>query len=523
MGYTLNVVTDNSSLSAPTSAPVAVDPMRLQVLLESVAVDPLLQLPPGVGAVALTGICNDSRRVQGGDLFLACRGGQFDGSRFIDDAIERGAVAVLCDSHYSGSASVPVIEWADLAAQQGELAQAFYRRPAAAMQMIGITGTNGKTSCSHFVAQAMSRLGQKTAVIGTTGNGFVDALQAATHTTPDAVQLQQLLAQLRDQGAVAVAMEVSSHALEQDRVAEVEFEQAVFTNLSRDHLDYHGSMQAYADAKAKLFIGSGIKRAVINTDDKFGLQLWQQLPAAIESIAIGSQPVAGARQLWIKNCQLNERGIQAKVDSPWGELQVDSPLLGQFNLYNLLSALAVLVGAGQEPQSALAALNQLQGVEGRMQAFTAADKPLVVVDYAHTPDALEKALLSLRQHCSGQLWCLFGCGGNRDPGKRPLMASIAEQHADRVLVTSDNPRSEDPDAIIEQVMQGLQSPQLAEQQRDRRVAIETMIKQASAGDVVLVAGKGHEDYQEIDGTRHPFSDIEIVNQCLALEEVDDAD
>ncbi len=491
--------------------------MTLQALL------PELQLPPGKAQQQITGISNDSRRIQGGDLFLACRGEHYDGARFITDAVARGAVAVLCETAVEADerlTNVVVVEVPDLAARQAELACRFYRQPSRAMQMIGITGTNGKTSCCHFVAQALTQLGRKAAIIGTTGNGFVGELQRATHTTPDAVQLQQLLAGLQQQGAAAVAMEVSSHALAQQRVAGVAFDQAVFTNLSRDHLDYHGTMPAYAEAKAKLFVDSGIQKAVINTDDAFGRELWRRLPAGIDAIAVGAEPVAGAKQLRILSSRLDQQGIHAELDSPWGALTVNSPLLGSFNLYNLLSALAILVGAGIEPKRALAVLNQLPGVEGRMQAFTAANQPLVVIDYAHTPDALDKALASLRQHCTGQLWCLFGCGGDRDRGKRPLMAQVAEQRADRLLITSDNPRSEDPEAIIDQVVAGLSWPESAQRQPDRRQAIEVLIRQAAATDVVLVAGKGHEDYQEINGVRHHFSDIEIVVDCLRGNDAD---
>lgn len=507
--------------------------MTLSELMRPFAGVEMLQLPPGCDRVQLTGITNDSRRIQGGDLFLACRGEQFDGNAFITNAIEAGAAAVLCDGTDESlveAGSVPVLFWPQLSQHTAALADHFYRQPSLAMRMIGVTGTNGKTSCSHFVAQAMSLLGQKTAVIGTTGNGFVDALQPATHTTPDAVALQQLLANLRSQGAAAVAMEVSSHALHQQRVAGITFQQAVFTNLSRDHLDYHGTMEAYAEAKALLFTGSGLQQAVINTDDDYGRQLWQRLQGSADVIAIGKQPLAGAKQLLIKSCELTPQGIKAQVVSPWGELQIDSPLLGEFNLYNLLSALAVVVGTGELPSKALGVLNQLSGVTGRMQAFVVKGQPLVVVDYAHTPDALEKALQSLRQHCRGQLWCLFGCGGDRDTGKRPLMAQAAQLHADRLMITSDNPRSEAPQQIIDQIIAGLSEPTAStvENLSDRQQAIESVIAQAAAGDVVLIAGKGHESYQEVCGVRHPFSDIEIVRCSLedaaeGVTEVKDAD
>ena len=497
--------------------------MTLQALF------PDSQLPPHQAALQVTGLSNDSRRIQGGDLFMACPGVDHDGVQFISAAVAQGAVAVVCEDSAGidgliDGLGVPLIELKNLSDCQAELASRFYRQPSQSQQIIGITGTNGKTSCSHFIAQALSLLGRRCAVIGTTGNGFIGALEAATHTTPDAVRLQQLLAQLRDQGAEAVALEVSSHALEQQRVAQVVFAQAVFTNLSRDHLDYHGSMQAYAAAKARLFLETGVKQAVINTDDEYGRTLCQRLSASeshrIDLIAIGEQPQPGVKQLRIRSSNLHRQGIHAEIDSPWGRLVINSPLLGAFNLYNLLSALGVLLHSGFEPQPALAVLNQLQGVEGRMQAFAVEGKPLLVVDYAHTPDALEKALVSLQQHSSGKLWCVFGCGGDRDRGKRPLMARVAEQHADRLVVTSDNPRFEDPETIIDALMSGLQAPAKAVRQVDRRKAIEATINQAAPGDVVLVAGKGHENYQEIKGVRSPFSDIELVRKSLGVIDAD---
>ncbi|MFT6916086.1 MAG: UDP-N-acetylmuramoyl-L-alanyl-D-glutamate--2,6-diaminopimelate ligase [Motiliproteus sp.] len=502
--------------------------MTLQALF------PNSNLPPGSALQQVTGISNDSRRIQGGDLFLACPGGSQgpnnqDGGRYIEAAIASGAVAIACEegsgtgfgsdpcsSKESGARAltVPVIEVKDIARRQAELASRFYRQPSQALQMIGITGTNGKTSCSHFIAQALTGLGRKTALIGTTGNGFAGALETTTHTTPNAVRLQQLLARFRDQGAEAVAMEASSHALDQQRVAEIAFDLAVFTNLSRDHLDYHGSMETYAEVKARLFLDTGITQAVINTDDAFGRQLLQRLPASVDAIAIGEQLQPGTRQLQILRSRLHSGGIEATIASPWGELQISTALLGYFNLYNLLSALGVLLLGGVESGAAVAVLNQLEGVEGRMQAFKKDNKPLLVVDYAHTPDALDKALASLREHCDGQLWCLFGCGGDRDRGKRPLMAQVAELRADRLVISSDNPRSEEPEAIIDELMAGLKWPARALRQADRRLAIETVIAQAAPGDVVLIAGKGHEAYQEIKGVRYPCSDIEIVRGCL---------
>ncbi|RDE22787.1 UDP-N-acetylmuramoyl-L-alanyl-D-glutamate--2,6-diaminopimelate ligase [Motiliproteus coralliicola] len=483
---------------------------------------PDLVLPPEVAEQPITGIENDSRRIQGGDLFLACRGLSVDGNRFAEAAVAAGAVAVLTEDDEALTAlSVPVIRVDSLTAKQGELAARFFGNPSRKLHMIGITGTNGKTSCSHFVAAALERFGQRAAVIGTTGNGFLGSLEPATHTTPDAVQLQRLLADLVQQQAGAVAMEVSSHALEQGRVSGVAFEQAVFTNLSRDHLDYHGSMEAYGEAKARLLLEYPIRHAVINSDDPFGRALIERIPSEVDVLAYGEQPLGSALQaralpLQVLNCQLHRGGIRAQIDSPWGEAVIDSPLLGRFNLDNLLAALGVLLGAGIEIQTAVAALNQLDGVEGRMQAFDQPDQPLVVVDYAHTPDALDKALSSLREHAQGRLWCVFGCGGDRDRGKRPQMAAAAEKQADHLMVTSDNPRSEAPQAIIDEVMGGIQKPGSVRTEVDRPTAIARAIEEAAPEDVILVAGKGHEDYQEINGVRHRYSDIETVKQILGM-------
>ncbi|WP_421865386.1 UDP-N-acetylmuramoyl-L-alanyl-D-glutamate--2,6-diaminopimelate ligase [Motiliproteus sp.] len=488
--------------------------MTLQQLL------PDLALPPEVGQLRISGIENDSRRIQGGDLFLACRGLNVDGNRFAEAAVAAGAVAVLTeDDGALVSLSVPVIRVEHLTDRQGELADRFYGSPSRKLHMVGITGTNGKTSCSHFIAAALERFGQRAAVIGTTGNGFLGSLEPATHTTPDAVQLQRLLAQLQQQQAGAVAMEVSSHALEQGRVSAVAFEQAVFTNLSRDHLDYHGSMEAYGEAKARLLLQYPIRHAVVNSDDPFGRALIKRIPAGVEVLAYGEQPLdqdlqSRALQLQVSQCRLNRRGIEAQIDTPWGVVGIDSPLLGRFNLDNLLASLGVLIGAGIDIQTAVTALNQIEGVEGRMQAFDQPNQPLVVVDYAHTPDALDKALSSLREHVQGRLWCVFGCGGDRDRGKRPQMAKAAEQQADYLVVTSDNPRTEDPQAIIDEVMSGVQRSASVRTEVNRPAAIAQAIAAAGPEDVILIAGKGHEDYQEINGVRHRYSDIETVTQIL---------
>ncbi|HEY5718487.1 MAG TPA: UDP-N-acetylmuramoyl-L-alanyl-D-glutamate--2,6-diaminopimelate ligase [Motiliproteus sp.] len=483
--------------------------MRLTTLLPELGAD------PRCAAIEITGISNDSRRVQPGDLFLAVSGARLNGADFIPAAVAAGAAAVLCDAPVKGQFDVPVIERASLKNQLAELAARFYQQPGQALDLIAITGTNGKTSCCHFIAQALAALGGKPALIGTNGYGFYGALDSASHTTPDAIRLQQLLASLRLAGASQVAMEVSSHALEQGRVAGLRFRQGVFTNLSRDHLDYHGTMEAYGAAKARLFDEYGIEHAIINRDDTFGRQLLQQLPAGVTPISYGFEPALGTEAaLWVSDFRQTATGIRALIHFGGEHAELDSPLIGRFNLLNLLAAAGVLLARGYPLQTVAQVLATLQGVAGRMESRRAAGRPLVVIDYAHTPDALEKALQALRGHCQGLLWCVFGCGGDRDRGKRPQMAAIAETHADCLVVTSDNPRSESPKAIIDEVLSGVNQTQAVLVEPDRGRAIRLAIASAGPADVVLVAGKGHEDYQEVEGVRYPFSDAEQVQQAL---------
>ncbi len=477
----------------------------------------------GMDGLAFTGLSLDSRRVLPGDLFLACRGERFNGADFIDAAVARGAAAVLVDQQVTvDGCPVPVITVSQLTQRLAELGSRFYAEPSRQMHLVGITGTNGKTSISHFIASALDLLGSRAAVIGTNGYGFLEALNSASHTTPDALSLQRLLAQLRDQGAKNVIMEVSSHALDQQRVAKVNFAQAVFTNLTRDHLDYHGDMGSYGAAKQRLFTDYGVRQAIINLDDPYARQLLDGMPAAVEVIGFGLQPSPlteqyRIKQLWVTQQQLSTEGIEATLATPRGALSFKSRVLGQFNLYNLMATAAVLQGLGFDSAQLAAVMAQLQGVTGRMQPIHASDGRLVVIDYAHTPDALEKALAALKQHCRGRLWCVFGCGGDRDRGKRPQMAAVAERLADQSVVTSDNPRSEDPAQIIDQVLEGFGAAAAVQVQTDRRTAIAAALAQAQPGDVVLVAGKGHEDYQEIDAVRHPFDDAEVVRALLAGE------
>ncbi|UVE18601.1 UDP-N-acetylmuramoyl-L-alanyl-D-glutamate--2,6-diaminopimelate ligase [Pseudomonas sp. LS44] len=481
---------------------------------------PLNQLlPQAESAVLIRELSLDSRTVRPGDLFLAVPGGQQDGRAHIADAIARGAAAVAYEIagapavEAKGAALVPM---KGLAGQLSAIAGRFYGEPSRAMQLVGVTGTNGKTSVSQLIAQALDSFGERCGIIGTLGSGFHDALAQGRHTTPDPIGVQAMLANLKQAGARAVAMEVSSHGLDQGRVAALDFDIAVLTNLSRDHLDYHGSMEAYAAAKARLFAWPSLRCRVINLDDAFG----RQLAADHQSSRLISYSLEDASAyLYCRDVQFDDHGVRATLITPRGEGSLRSPLLGRFNLSNLLAVVGALLGLDCPLDEILRALPTLQGPAGRMQRLGGGKQPLVVVDYAHTPDALEKVLTAMRPHAQGRLLCLFGCGGDRDRGKRPLMAEVVERLADGVLVTDDNPRSEDPQQIFADIRGGFRAAEHIEFVAGRGQAIAHLIASAQAADVVVLAGKGHEDYQEINGQRHAFSDLEEATKALAAWEV----
>ncbi|WP_043309105.1 UDP-N-acetylmuramoyl-L-alanyl-D-glutamate--2,6-diaminopimelate ligase [Pseudomonas sp. ML96] len=465
-------------------------------------------------AVLIRELTLDSRKVRPGDLFLAVPGLAQDGRAHIADAIARGAAAVAYEAEGSSVVSAKGAELVaikGLAGQLSAIAGRFYGEPSRALRLVGVTGTNGKTSVSQLVAQALDLLGERCGIVGTLGTGFYEALQSGRHTTPDPIAVQATLADLKQAGARAVAMEVSSHGLDQGRVAALDFGLAVFTNLSRDHLDYHGSMEAYGAAKAKLFAWPELKCRVINLDDEFGRQLAAE---SRESRLIGYSLSDASAYLYCPEAQFGDHGVQARLKTPQGEGLLRSPLLGRFNLSNLLAVVGTLLGLGYPLDEILSIMPRLQGPVGRMQRFGGEQLPLVVVDYAHTPDALEKVLEALRPHVTGRLLCLFGCGGDRDRGKRPLMAAVAERLADVVLVTDDNPRTEDSAQIVADIRGGFAKPEAVEFVHGRGEAIARLIATAQRGDVVLLAGKGHEDYQEIAGVRHAFSDLDETAKAL---------
>ncbi|CAK0760388.1 UDP-N-acetylmuramoyl-L-alanyl-D-glutamate--2, 6-diaminopimelate ligase [Gammaproteobacteria bacterium] len=486
--------------------------------------DGIISLPAGAD-LSVTGIALDSRRVCPGDLFFGCAGSCVHGAQFIDDAITRGAAVVVVEGERDGvdypRQGVPVISLPGLTHHLGRIAARFYGNPSHQLTVVGVTGTNGKTSVTHLLAQVLNRSEAPCAVIGTVGAGLYGQLAPATHTTPDAVDLQELLADLTAQGARWLAMEVSSHALDQGRVEGVAFDVAVFTNLTRDHLDYHGDMVAYGLAKQRLFQFPGLRYAVVNSDDPFGSALLRELPAGVQAIGYGLSPMdeVGEHCLQVlgSGLCLSAAGLRMTVTTPWGNGVLESSLVGRFNAANLLAVLATLGALGMPLDEALSALARVRSVAGRMEAFGGGPAaPLVVVDYAHTPDALEQVLLTLREHTTGRLWCVFGCGGERDRGKRPLMGAVVERLADVAIVTNDNPRSEEPTDIFRAILDGIQTPEQVTVIPERAAALRYAITSAKSGDVVLVAGKGHEDYQQIGAIRLPFNDRAEVEQLIAI-------
>lgn len=491
----------------------------------------LLQLLDGIVRVSpshdvfITGLALDSRLVKPGDLFLAYRGTSSDGRLFINQSIANGAKYVLAekDSAFPTSyveAGVPVVVVERLSQKVSEIAARFYGHPGEAQTIIGITGTNGKTSCSHFIAAMLQDLHKPCGVIGTLGSGVYGNMKPSNLTTPDPITLQHMLASFLAEGVRYVAMEVSSHSLDQGRVNHIPFKVGIFTNLTRDHLDYHGTMEAYGNAKAKLFAFQTMDTAVINADDVFGLHLLQSLQSVRKSLKMYAYTVqpstieVGVPCVSTTHVRRDAAGISANIVTPWGEGELRAKLMGDFNLSNLLAALTALCSQGIPLAQVLQAIASLTPVPGRMQSFGGDKKPVVVVDYSHTPDALEKALSALRKHCQGKLYCVFGCGGDRDKGKRPIMASIAERLADVVYVTDDNPRTEDSASIVSNIMQGFSRPDQVIVQHDRSKAIRDVIQYAKMGDCILIAGKGAETYQQIGESKIPFSDIDQVKANL---------
>jgi UDP-N-acetylmuramoyl-L-alanyl-D-glutamate--2,6-diaminopimelate ligase len=505
--------------------------LSLESLVQGFATDTLSS------TISVSGITIDSRSVKEGDCFVALKGTQTDGAQYIDQAVAAGAVAVLVDSQSKLSIeqdrlSVPIVIIDQLHSRLSGIAGRFYSNPSRNMDIVAFTGTNGKTTCTLLYAQLLAKakvLGEKhkSSYIGTTGYGVAESQSTNTSdqsfktkpsgdvqlTTPDAVSMQRIMAELAMNGTKSVALEASSHSLVQYRLQSIEIDIAVFTNLSRDHLDYHSDLKSYAAAKARLFELPTVKTAIINLDDPVGVEIAANLRPEMQLITFSLDNQVA--DIHCRQIDLDSSGIRALLVTPWGEGEITSSLIGSFNLSNLLAVIAAACARGVTLVNCLQLLPELQAAPGRMQSMSANAEPQVIIDYAHTPDALEKALQAIKPFCLGQLWLVFGCGGNRDKGKRLEMGKIADQFADRIIVTNDNPRFEKPEQIAEQILQGIDGDVTIE--LDRRRAISTSIIQAASQDIVLIAGKGHEDYQIVGDTRLPFSDQQEA--LIALEAV----
>lgn len=478
----------------------------------------LLQGYADASPIPIHGIASDSRLLAEGFLFLACQGMSSHGLDYLAEAKAAGVSAVACDAPAGtlpDDIGVPIFAIDDLGAKLGEIANRFYDRPSEKLGVIGVTGTNGKTTVAWLIAQCALLLGERCGYLGTLGYGVDELKGAEGMTTPPVVELHRRLAGFVDQGARFAAIEVSSHALSQGRVDGVRFEAALFTNLTRDHLDYHADMLDYFETKARLFVESETHNRIINLDTEYGSELAARCGQAVVTVSTNFDRVANGRpHVFVRSVVADKQGSVISFVSSWGDRRFTLPLPGDFNVANAVIVLALMLKLGVALDTACDVLSRVTAPPGRMQRV-AATGTAVYVDYAHTPNAIEVALRALRAHCRGKLWCVFGCGGDRDSGKRPMMAKSAERLADHIVITSDNPRTEDPQQIIDEIVSGLTRPAQATVIEDRAAAIAWAIGQATDTDVVLIAGKGHEDYQQIGTEFRPFSDYAIAEAALA--------
>jgi UDP-N-acetylmuramoyl-L-alanyl-D-glutamate--2,6-diaminopimelate ligase len=502
---------------------------NLRELLADSGVSSVDSVPPDL---EITDLTIDSRAVTPGAAFVALPGTRTHGIGFAAQAVSAGAAAVLWEP-VEGVVpprlpeDVPLIGIPRLSAWLGPIADWFFEAPSAEVRVIGVTGTNGKTTTAHVIAAALQQLNVTSAYAGTLGYGPIDALQSGSLTTPDCITVHRQIAELRDEGVRCLGMEVSSHALDQGRVYGVRFDTAIFTNLTRDHLDYHGTLEAYGEAKAHLFRWPSLRHAIVNVDDPFGREIASRVAHTCLVVLSRAGEIrleprwhsdkGEVKQLFARRVTAAPNGLDIDFDGSWGPATLRSRFVGDFNVENLLAVLATLLTSGTSMQDAIVALEKCGPPPGRMETITAPNRPLVIVDYAHTPDALEKALLAVRKHRTGKLVCVFGCGGDRDAGKRPLMGTIAERLADRIIITDDNPRTENGDAIVVDILKGLTRPEAAIVERDRAAAIDRAIAASAATDVVLIAGKGHEDYQIVGAERRSFSDREQALRALGRQ------
>jgi UDP-N-acetylmuramoyl-L-alanyl-D-glutamate--2,6-diaminopimelate ligase len=477
----------------------------------------LLQGMVEAPAIPVTGIASDSRQVRDGFLFLAVQGLTSHGLDYLEQVKQAGASAIAWDASTGrepAAADMPLLAVHGLAGKVGEIASRFYGHPSRHLEVTGVTGTNGKTTVAWMIAQASELLGKPCGYLGTLGHGVGEIEGDDGMTTPPAVTFQERLADFVEHGATAAFVEVSSHALAQGRVDGTRFDTAVFTNLSRDHLDYHGEMSAYFASKARLFTDCAPRHRIVNIDSDYGRELAALCGPDVVVVATQPDRIANGRPfLFVRSVDAGEHGSDVTFTSSWGDGRFSLCLPGDFNVANAATVLALLLMKGAPVDQACDVMSQLQAPPGRMQRV-ATEGPAVFVDYAHTPAALESALRALRAHCRGKLWCVFGCGGDRDRGKRPQMGKAAECHGDKVVITTDNPRSEDPAQIVAHILAGLARPEQAIAIEDRATAIAWAIASAADNDVVLVAGKGHESYQDVNGERVAISDVAIARQAL---------
>lgn len=461
--------------------------------------------------IAISGAVLDSRDVCPGDLFFALQGDALNGASFIDVAIQKGAIAVVAEagSAVDKNLSVPVIELTDLSKNLPLLARRIYADISADLHTFAVTGTNGKTSCAHAYAAISTLLGQRCGSVGTIGWGVDGETYETRNTTPDTLTLHRIFAAMKSADCGAVAMEMSSHALQQRRADGVRVDVAAITNVTRDHLDYHGSIESYAACKSRLLQWPDLKLAIVNYDDA----LCRAMTSNCEKLSFS---VAGNTQADVVASRVREKasGVSAMLHTPWGEAELQTSLIARYNVANLLAVITALVAAGHDLKAVVEAVAQFRGVAGRMQRVDTGSDFSILVDYAHTPDALKNALMALRPLCEGRLVVVFGCGGDRDAGKRALMGDVASTFADISVVTSDNPRSEEPSAIVDAILEGVKSRTSVHVCLDRKAAIEEAIAGAQSGDIILIAGKGHENYQEIDGRRFDFDDTEVAATAL---------
>jgi len=495
--------------------------MPAEHLTTSSSLDDLLRGFAEAPVLEIHGISSDSRSLRPGDLFLACAGHSSHGLDYVADAVGAGVAAIAWDSSSADAPAsdvgVPMIAVEELTTRVGEIANRFYSRPSDTVKVVGVTGTNGKTTVAWLIAQCFAQLEQRCAYVGTLGSGIDEIEGGEGMTTPGAVELHGRLAEFRDDGTVRAAIEVSSHALAQNRVDGIAFDTVLFTNLSRDHLDYHGDMKHYAATKARLFLECKSRNRIINIDSDFGAELAGRCGQRVVTVSTNFDRVANGRAyVFVRSVVARDSGSHVRISSSWGDGEFTLPLPGDFNVANAVIVLALLLEQAIPVDKACDVFTTVSAPPGRMQQVVAVEGlPSVYVDYAHTPEAIDVALRALKAHCKGELWCVFGCGGDRDPGKRPQMGKTAERHADHVLITSDNPRSEEPCSIIAAIVEGLTKPDRATIIEDRAAAIAWAIGQAAADDIVLIAGKGHENYQLVDGERLDFSDYGAALANLA--------